>query len=120
MADAGRKDFSDKIAEGITPDSQKSYAQQAKEGVTDGLDKAARTLQPDNTKSTTQQLGDSVSSGAEKGENAAQGSGKSLEQTASEYLDSAKKAVNDAVEYVSASVGGASEGAKDGAAATKK
>ena len=42
MSDAGRKDFSDKIQEGITPDSSKSTQQKLKETVTDTTDKAAR------------------------------------------------------------------------------
>ena len=41
MTDAGRKDVGSKVQEGITPDSQKSTLDQAKEGVTDLGDKAA-------------------------------------------------------------------------------
>lgn len=57
MSDAGRKDFSDKASEAIKPDSQKSYAEQAKETITDYLDKGASEAQGDQ-KSTTQKLGD--------------------------------------------------------------
>lgn len=42
MSDAGRKDFSDKIKEGMTPDSSKSTQQKMKETVTDTGDKVAR------------------------------------------------------------------------------
>lgn len=112
MSDANRKNFSDKIAEGATPQSQKSYGQQAKEAVTDSADKLQRKVEPEQSKSTTQQLGDSISSGHEQGKAAAHDSGKGIEETASEYLDSAKKALNDAAGYVSGALGGAQEGAE--------
>ena len=42
MSDAGRKDFSTKAKEHITPDSTKSTQQKLKETVTGAGDKAAR------------------------------------------------------------------------------
>jgi hypothetical protein len=42
MSDAGRKDWSDKMKEGVTPDSTKSTQQKMKETVTDTGDKFAR------------------------------------------------------------------------------
>jgi hypothetical protein len=50
MSDAGRKDFSTKMKEGITPDSSKSTQTKMKETVTDGTDKFARGAQPDHDK----------------------------------------------------------------------
>jgi len=49
---------SSKISESVTPDSQKSTLDQAKEGVTDTADKASRSMQPDSSKSTGQSLSD--------------------------------------------------------------
>jgi predicted ribosome quality control (RQC) complex YloA/Tae2 family protein len=115
MSDAGRKNFSDKIQEAVTPQDQKSYGQQAKETVTDGIDKIQRNLQPDETKSSTQQLGDSIQSGHDEGKRAASDNGKGLGDTAHEYLNSAKKTLNDAAEYVSGAITGGAEGASKGA-----
>ncbi|CDR46210.1 CYFA0S22e01288g1_1 [Cyberlindnera fabianii] len=120
MSDATRKNFSDKVQENLTPESQKSFGQKAKEGVTDTLDKAQRDLQPDESKSGFQQLGDSISSGHDQGKAEAKGTGQSLSETAGEYVESAKKTLNDAAEYVSGALGGASEGAKSGANSSTK
>ena len=54
MSDTGRKDWSTKAKEGITPDSSKSTLDKAKEGVTDTLDRAAGETQSDSSKSTSQ------------------------------------------------------------------
>ncbi|KAL9625108.1 MAG: hypothetical protein Q9160_000837 [Pyrenula sp. 1 TL-2023] len=54
MSDAGRKDFSTKAKEEITPDSTKSTQQKIKEGVTDTTDRVARGTQPDSDKSAGQ------------------------------------------------------------------
>jgi hypothetical protein len=111
MSDLGRKSFTDKASEKLTPQDQKSYAEQGKEFVTDKVDKAQSALQPEGGKSTTQQLGDSV----QKGHDDAKGEGKSLSETAGEYVESAKQSLNDAAEYVSSSLTGAKEGAEKGA-----
>ncbi|KAI5851326.1 heat shock protein 9/12-domain-containing protein [Morchella snyderi] len=58
MSDLGRKDFSTKAKEEITPDHSKSTAQRVKEGVTDTADHAAAGLNPDGNKSTTQEVFD--------------------------------------------------------------
>ncbi|EED17490.1 chaperone/heat shock protein Hsp12, putative [Talaromyces stipitatus ATCC 10500] len=58
MSDAGRKDFSTKAKEEITPDSSKSTQQKVKETVTDTTDRLARGAQPDDNKSTTQEAFD--------------------------------------------------------------
>ncbi|OUT20474.1 hypothetical protein CAS74_004726 [Pichia kudriavzevii] len=50
MADQGRKNFSDKLADTVTPDSQKSTWDKASEGVSDTYDKAAGKVQPEEDK----------------------------------------------------------------------
>jgi hypothetical protein len=81
MADAGRKDMTDKAKESAMPDSQKSTTQKVQEGVTDAGDKAARAVQPDQSKSASQGIADTV--GGSK-DNAKQGDS---------MLDQAKQAV---------------------------
>lgn len=58
MSDAGRKDFSTKAKEELTPDSTKSTQDKIKEGVTDTTDRFARGGQTDESKSTTQEAFD--------------------------------------------------------------
>ncbi|KAI9676935.1 MAG: hypothetical protein M1817_006774 [Caeruleum heppii] len=58
MSDAGRKDFSTKAKEELTPDSSKSTQQKIKEGITDTTDRAARGAQTDDSKSTGQSMFD--------------------------------------------------------------
>ncbi|RAO68874.1 uncharacterized protein BHQ10_004886 [Talaromyces amestolkiae] len=58
MSDAGRKDFSTKAKEELTPDSSKSTQQKVKETVTDTTDRLARGVQPDDSKSGTQEAFD--------------------------------------------------------------
>ncbi|MCJ1458411.1 hypothetical protein MMC28_008783 [Mycoblastus sanguinarius] len=84
MSDTGRKDMTDKAQEKLTPESQKSTLDQAKEGVTDAADKVAGTVQPGDDKSISQKVFDSTST--EPGEKS--------------YLETAQNTVKDAVEYV--------------------
>ncbi|KAI9830232.1 MAG: hypothetical protein M1819_005759 [Sarea resinae] len=58
MSDLGRKDFSTKAKEGMTPDSSKSTLEKTKETFTSAGDKAARGAQPDSDKSTIQSTSD--------------------------------------------------------------
>ncbi|EEH34009.2 hypothetical protein PAAG_05058 [Paracoccidioides lutzii Pb01] len=58
MSDAGRKDFSTKAKEEITPDSSKSTQQKVKEAFTDMGDRIARGVQPDDDKSAGQEAFD--------------------------------------------------------------
>lgn len=85
----GRKDFSDKLSEKVTPDSQKSTLQKGKESVTDAVDHAASNLTPSSEKSTTQKAADQ----AHTDKKAAENQGNSL-------LDSAKDMVNQASDYI--------------------
>ncbi|KAI9682737.1 MAG: hypothetical protein M1829_006724 [Trizodia sp. TS-e1964] len=58
MSDLGRKDFSTKAKEEITPDASKSTTQKIGETVTDTVDRTARGVAPDSGKSTTQEAFD--------------------------------------------------------------
>ncbi|KAL4766092.1 heat shock 9/12 family protein [Aspergillus foveolatus] len=58
MSDFGRKDFSTKAKEEITPDASKSTQERVKETVTDTTDRISRGVQPEDQKSTTQQAFD--------------------------------------------------------------
>ncbi|KAB2576253.1 hypothetical protein BFW01_g9128 [Lasiodiplodia theobromae] len=84
MSDAGRKDFTTKAKEELTPDSTKSTQQKTKETFTDTGDKLARGLQTDESKSTGQELGDKV--GRSHDQHAHGGTGESI-------LDKAKSAI---------------------------
>jgi hypothetical protein len=46
MSDLGRKGLGDQVQEKVTPDSQKSTLDQAKEGVSGTYDRAAGAVQP--------------------------------------------------------------------------
>ncbi|CAI5759899.1 unnamed protein product [Candida verbasci] len=127
MSDAGRKNVSDKIGEGLKPDSEKSYLEKGKEQVTDSLDKFAANTTPDNQKSFSQTISDDVQKGHDDAKSAvkqdaqaAEGQGSSLAETAQEYINVAKEKASEAAEYVSGVVGGATEGAKTGAETSKK
>lgn len=61
MSDAGRKNFSDKISDTMTPDNQKSSWGKAKEDVSDTYDKAASRMQPEEEKGVFQKISDSIS-----------------------------------------------------------
>ncbi|OCL04310.1 putative chaperone/heat shock protein Hsp12 [Glonium stellatum] len=76
MSDAGRKDFSTKMKEEITPDSSKSTQQKVKETFTDTGDKLARGAQPDSEKSTGQEVSDKF--GRSKDEHVHGGSSESI------------------------------------------
>ncbi|KAJ5884250.1 chaperone/heat shock protein Hsp12 [Penicillium tannophilum] len=58
MSDTGRKDFSTKAKEEMTPDSTKSTTDKVKETVTDTGDRATRGLQSDDSKGGTQEAFD--------------------------------------------------------------
>ncbi|KAJ9197900.1 hypothetical protein DTO164E3_5456 [Paecilomyces variotii] len=60
MSDTGRKDFTQKAKEEITPDSSKSTQDKVKETITDTTDRVARGFQSDDSKSTTQSAFDKI------------------------------------------------------------
>lgn len=113
MADAGRKDFSTKISEAVTPESSKSTFQKAKESVTDTVDSAASNLTPANQKSFGQTAADKIHSDYDKAKADIDDKAKTWSESASDAIEHGKQAVNEAVEYVSGVVTGAKEGAED-------
>lgn len=127
MSDAGRKPFTDKVSEAITPESQKSTFEKGKEAVTDAVDGFAAKNVPDNQKSFGQTVADNVKAGhddakvaVEKEKADAQHQGATLTETAGEYFEAAKEQVANAAHYVSEVVTGATEGAKTAASDAKK
>ncbi|KAI5964372.1 HSP12 [Candida pseudojiufengensis] len=128
MSDAGRKPIHTKVSESLTPESDKSTLEKAKEGVTNKADQFAANHTSDNNKSFSQTVADDVTKGKHDAENSidkekskASGEGQSLAETAQEYVDAAKEEISKAAEYVSGVVTGATEGAETGAdSVTKK
>lgn len=133
MSDAGRKPFTDKVSETVTPDSQKSTLEQAKETVTDKVDNFAGKNVPDSEKSFGQTVADNAKQGkddaADQSASAldkAKEQGASLQETAQkyvddvkekyesgalgdtaqEYLESAKAKAGEAAEYIQNAIGG--------------
>lgn len=97
MSDTGRKGFGDKASEALKPDSQKSYAEQGKEFVTDKADKVAGKVESNDNKGVFQGIHDS----AQQGKDNADSQGESFADQARDYMGAAKSKLNDAVEYVS-------------------
>lgn len=124
MSDAHRKDFSSKVKEAITPQSQKSTYDKAKESVTDTYDKAASYVTPDSEKSFSQRLGDSVQKGHDEAAANADADAKTWSEATGDALDSSKQAIFDAAEYLSSVVTGTtytpSHGAARGSDSAKK
>ncbi|GMM29474.1 lipid-binding protein [Martiniozyma asiatica (nom. inval.)] len=113
MSDAGRKNFSTKVSETFTPNSEKNTYDKVKESVTDTADKVASNFTPDENKSFGQRVGDAVQRGHDDAKDGAEGAQKSWGESAHEYVEAGKHAVSDAAEYVSGIVTGAKEGASD-------
>lgn len=102
MSDAGRKDFTDKAAEAIKPDSEKSYLEKAKETITDYADKAASYLHSDSDKGVAQNISDNISKGQDKAD-----SGKSFGESAEEYWTEGKEKLGEYVQKGSKEFGDA-------------
>uniref|UniRef100_A0A0D6R811 Uncharacterized protein n=1 Tax=Araucaria cunninghamii TaxID=56994 RepID=A0A0D6R811_ARACU len=62
MSDDMRKGVTDKAQEKLTPESEKSYLDKAKEGATGAADSVAGAVQPEGDKSVTQSASDAMSS----------------------------------------------------------
>ncbi|CAH2352732.1 12 kDa heat shock protein [[Candida] railenensis] len=120
MSDLGRKNVSDKVAEKITPDSEKTTFEKASEAATGAADKVASSITPDNQKSFTQSVSDNIQSGHDDAKTAVNKDQQTLAETASEYLETAKEEVTKAANYVSGVVTGATEGAKTASEDAKK
>ncbi|KAF2258247.1 chaperone/heat shock protein-like protein Hsp12 [Lojkania enalia] len=93
MSDFGRKGLGDQVQEKVTPDSQKSTLDQAKEGITGAYDRAAGSFQPEENKSATQKLGDATRSGSDNASN----QGKGVLQSAQDTLSDAAQSVQDTI-----------------------
>lgn len=91
MSDLGRKGFGEQAQENITPDSQKSTLEQAKEGVTSLGDRAAGAIQPEGNKSTTQKLGDATRFGGDDASN----QGQSVLASTQETVGNAAQSITD-------------------------
>lgn len=120
MSDLGRKNFSDKVEETVTPDDQKTGFEKTKETVTDKVDEFAGKATPNDQKSFGQTIADNAKQGhddakAQVGENQ-----ETLLDTANSYIDAAKEQAGNAANYISGVVTGATEGAKSGADSGKK
>ncbi|KAF5102623.1 hypothetical protein D0Z00_000333 [Geotrichum galactomycetum] len=89
MSDNFRKDFSDKAAEAIKPDSQKGVFEKAGESVTNAADSLAGSAQPNSDKGFFQR-------GADHAGNAKDSASKEGES----FIDSAKNLVNSASDYL--------------------
>ncbi|KAK9374593.1 heat shock protein 9/12-domain-containing protein [Lipomyces chichibuensis] len=105
MTDAGRKPVSDKVSETVSPDSQKSYAEQVKEQVTGVYDKVARDLQPEESKSTFQSAADTATGKSSDAKDTADTHQQSFSDSAKQYAASAQKktgeTLHSAGEYLS-------------------
>lgn len=112
MSDLGRKNFSDKVSEAVTPEDQKSGFEKVKETVTDKADELAAKGTPDSQKSFGQTIADSAKQGHDDAKAEVSGKEATLADTAGEYLEAAKEQAANAVNYVSGVVTGATEGAK--------
>lgn len=89
MSDNFRKDFSDKAAESVKPDSNKGVFEKAGESITNAADSVAGSVQPDSNKGFFQ-------SGADSASNAKDSASKEGES----FIDSAKNLVNSANDYL--------------------
>ncbi|CAK9784797.1 hypothetical protein CC85DRAFT_302058 [Cutaneotrichosporon oleaginosum] len=58
MSDLGRRDFKDKIAAKLKPESQKTFTESAGDKAAGKMDAAASRMQPQHHKSLTQKIGD--------------------------------------------------------------
>ncbi|ODV59364.1 lipid-binding protein HSP12 ASCRUDRAFT_77108, partial [Ascoidea rubescens DSM 1968] len=85
MSDFGRKNFTQKASEAVKPNSEKTYAEQTKEKATGLADSIGKTVQPESQKSYGQKASDTL--GNKKDE--AQDSGKTVLDTAGEYVEAA-------------------------------
>jgi molybdopterin biosynthesis enzyme MoaB len=76
MSDLGRKDFSSKVSDSMTPNSSKSTVDKVGDTFSGAGDKIAREAVPDSQKSTTQKVSDKF--GREKDNTAHGGTGESI------------------------------------------
>ncbi|ODV88688.1 hypothetical protein CANCADRAFT_127685 [Tortispora caseinolytica NRRL Y-17796] len=85
MSDFGRQGLGDKMESAVKPDSEKSYAEQAKDKAASAYESVAREVQPDSQKSNTQAATDALT-----------GTKDDAKDSGESYLDKAKDLVADA------------------------
>ncbi|KAF5097859.1 hypothetical protein D0Z03_001326 [Geotrichum reessii] len=90
MSDNFRKDFSDKAAEAVKPESNKGVFEKAGEKITNAADTIAGSVQPDSDKGVFQ-----------RGADAAKDSKNSASKEGESIIDSAKNLINSAGDYLS-------------------
>lgn len=90
-----RKDLSDKVSDSLTPESQKSTTDQAKDSVSGAYDKVAGSVQPDSQKSTSQKAADTFSSNKDSASNESKS-----------YLESAQETVGNLAQNISDTISG--------------
>ncbi|RUP45864.1 heat shock protein 9/12-domain-containing protein [Jimgerdemannia flammicorona] len=78
MSDYNRKDFTEQAKEKVTPDTQKSYTQQASEQFSSATDRLKSTITPETQKSTDQSAFDTVRGECDDAKTHPQGEGKGL------------------------------------------
>lgn len=110
MSDLGRKSYTDKVTEKITPDSQKSTLDKAKEDITGTLDKGVAAVTPDSQKSFGQSVADHAQAGHDDAKADVKQNQETLSDTAASYVEAAKDQVRNAAEYVSNAVSGGNGG----------
>ncbi|CDO55792.1 hypothetical protein DV113_000283 [Geotrichum candidum] len=96
MSDDLRKDFSDKVAEKIKPDSQKTTGEKLTENITNTLDNAAGKLQPDENKGNLQRAADETHDAKVETSSYLD----SVKQEGAKILESAQHLVSQAAEYI--------------------
>ncbi|KAG5356225.1 Heat shock protein [Yarrowia sp. B02] len=94
MSQAGRKDFTDKLSEGLQPDSTKSTGEKLSEKATDAYDKVASAVEPNSQKSATQKAGDTLESDASKAKSDISSETSKLQKEGESYIDQAKDFIN--------------------------
>ncbi|KAL3422343.1 hypothetical protein PVAG01_06499 [Phlyctema vagabunda] len=98
MSDNLRKGLGEQTKEKVTPDSQKSYTQQASENITGAADKVAGAAQPEGDKSVTQKAGDATRGNADSAQNNGKGYVESAKDTAANLANAASDTLNNAAE----------------------
>lgn len=120
MSDLGRKNVSDKISEAVKPDSEKTTLEKTKETVTDKIDQLGAKGTPEDQKSFGQTISDNIQQGHSDAKEAVSGEGQSLTDTVNSYVEAGKEQLENAAQYVSGVVTGATEGAKTASSDAKK
>merc|ERR1711981_179600 len=113
MSDNARKPLTDRVGETITPDSQKSYADKAKETTTGTADNIAGMVRPGDNKSTSQKLSDEASSKTGTAQDTASNLTQKASSTAGSTTESVQTRASDLGQKASENTGAAQKNLKD-------